>query len=72
MAIDATFPTLSSSVQPKTTGFPAQQPKVSEESGATTQTQNAVTPAGESEGAFDNSLSGGNKDGRGQLVDLKV
>jgi hypothetical protein len=72
MAIDATFPTLSSSVQPKAAGFPVQQPKVNEDLGEKTQTQNAVAPTGDSEGASENGSSVGNKEGRGQLVDLKI
>ena len=73
MAIDATLPTLSSPVQPASTGLQAPQIKPGDESqGETTQTQQAVGPTEESESAFDNSLSAGNKEGRGQLVDLTV
>jgi len=72
MAIDAALPTLSSSVQPKPAGSQALQPKSAEEQGEAAQTQNAIEPTEKGDSAFDNGLSGGNKEGRGQLVDLKV
>lgn len=73
MAIDATLPTLSSPVQPASTGLQAPQAKPGEESqGETAQTQQAVESAEEGDSAFDNSLSAGNKEGRGQIVDLTV
>jgi len=70
MAIDAVLPTLSSPVQSNSVS--TDQPKLAESAGVKTQTENAVGPAEESEGAAENELSQGNKEGRGQLVDVKV
>jgi len=72
MAIDAVLPTLSTAIQPKSVGFAGDQPKLSAGTNEKTQTENAVAPAGESEGASENGLSSENKEGRGQLVDIKV
>jgi len=72
MAINAVLPTASSAIQPKSAGFPAEQSKLSEGLGEKTQIQNSVSPTDEAEGNFDNGNSAGNKEGRGQLVDLKI
>jgi hypothetical protein len=72
MAINAVFPTLSSPVQPNAGNVLSEQSKLAPEPGEKTQTQNAVAPAENAEGDFDNGLSAGNKDGRGQLVDVKI
>lgn len=72
MAVNAVFPTLSSTIQPNPTGVQADQAKNAAQTGEKTQTQNAVDPAGDAEGNFDNGLTAGNKEGRGQLVDVKV
>jgi len=72
MAIDAVYPTLSTPVQPNTVSVQPEQPKLADSTGVKTQTENAVAPAEESEGASENELNQGNKEGRGQLVDIKV
>lgn len=72
MAINAVFPTLSSPVQPNAGNVLPEQSKLSQETGEKTQIQNAVAPADDADGDFDNGLSAGNKGGRGQLVDVKV
>lgn len=72
MAIDATLPSLSSPIQPALAGLQAPQAKPAEAQGQGTQTQQAVAPTEEGDAAFDNSLSAGNKEGRGQLVDVKI
>jgi hypothetical protein len=72
MAIDAVFPTLSTPVQPNSLNVSPEQARLSESSGQPTQIERAVTQAAESEGASEDSLSSGNKEGRGQLVDIKV
>lgn len=72
MAIDAVFPTLSSAVQPGSAGLQTDQAKPSDGTGEKTQTQNAVNPTASAEDASDNGLSAGNKENRGQFVDLKV
>jgi hypothetical protein len=72
MAIDAVFPTLSTPVQQNSISVSTDQPKLAESAGVKTQTENAVAPDEGSEGASGNELSQGNKDGRGQLVDIKV
>ena len=72
MAIDATLPSLSSPIKPALAGQQAPQTKPAEAQGQATQTQQAVAPTEESGTASNNNLSAGNKEGRGQLVDLKI
>jgi hypothetical protein len=72
MAINGVFPTLSSPVQPNAGNVLSEQSKLTPEPGEKTQTQNAVAPTEKGGGEFDNGLSAGNKDGRGQFVDVKV
>jgi hypothetical protein len=72
MAIDATLPTLSSPIQPAAGGAQPAQSKPLEVQGETAQTQQAVAPAEESDSTNDSGLNTGNKEGRGQLVDLTV
>jgi hypothetical protein len=73
MAIDATLPALSTPVQPASTGLQAPPAKPAEETqGETAQTEQAVQPTEEGDSAFDNSLSAGNKEGRGKIVDLTI
>ncbi len=72
MAIDAVSPTLSTPVQPNSVAVSGDQAKLADSAGVKTQTANAVASTETSEGAADNELSEGNKEGRGQLVDIKV
>jgi hypothetical protein len=72
MAIDAVSPTLSTPVQPNSIAVSGDQPKLADSAAVKTQTENAVAPTEASEGAPDNELNEGNKEGRGQLVDVKV
>lgn len=72
MAIDATLPTLSSPVQPASGGLQATQSRPVETQGEAAQTQQAVAPAEEGGSAGDSGLNTGNREGRGQLVDLSV
>lgn len=72
MAINAVFPTPSSPVQPSAGSALPEAGKLSQETGEKTQVQNAVAPTDDSEGNFDSGLSSGNKDGRGQFVDVKI
>jgi hypothetical protein len=72
MAIDATLPTLSSPVQPAAGGAQTAQSRPLEAQGETAQTQQAVAPAEESGSASDSDPNTGNREGRGQLVDVTV
>jgi len=72
MAIDAVLPTLWTPVQPNSVAVSGDQPKLADTAGVKAQTENAVAPTEASEGAADNELNEGNKEGRGQLVDIKV
>jgi len=72
MAIDAVFPALSTPVQPNSVTVQSDQPKLAESASVKPQTETAIGPGEETEGAADNELSEGNKQGRGQLVDIKI